>query len=96
MRYLKDLKFNFTNFFAFFITSCCFFVWFYIVMRPIRADNPHIAEVRTYVGNILILVIGYFFGSSKATKESKDQLDNIHNQIKSYGKDNETKTETPE
>ena len=76
-QFIEGIRFNFINFFAFYIFTCCAGMWVFISVNPFPA-NPHLAEIRTYCGNIMLLIVGFFFGSSKSNSQ-KDQT--IHTVI---------------
>lgn len=74
-QFVDGIRFNFINFFAFWIFNICAGIWIVILFEKTARDNPHVAEIRTACQTIMVLVIGYFFGSSKSNSQ-KDQTIN--------------------
>lgn len=70
--FIDGIRFNFVNFFAFWIFNCCFFIWLVITLGKYYVDSPHVAEIRNTCGNLALIIVGYFFGSAKASA-SKDE-----------------------
>jgi hypothetical protein len=81
-KFIDGIRFNYINFFAFWIFNCCIGLWFYIVMSDVHRDNPHVAEIRTACGSIVLIVIGYFFGASQNSKKKDDTIQEIITQQK--------------
>lgn len=74
---LKDLltgfKKNFQELLTLIIVFLCFGMLTFIMLSK-DSTNPHVAEIRTVVGNILILCLGYWFGSSNGSKKKEEQI----------------------
>jgi hypothetical protein len=87
--FIGDIKFNFINFFAFWIFNVCACVWFIITLHfEAIKGNEHVAEVRTLTGNICVLIVGFFFGASKSGSK-KDEV--IHSMSETAKNISETK-----
>jgi hypothetical protein len=75
--FFENTRFNFVNFFAFTVFMICASIWLVIILLKSRVDNPHIAEIRTLTGNIVLLIIGFFFGASQSTKKKDETVDKV-------------------
>src|SRR4051812_23168739 len=76
-QFIDGIRFNFINFFAFWIFNVCAGIWIVILFNKTTKDNPHVAEIRTACQTIVVLVIGYFFGSSKLGSKKDEVIQQV-------------------
>lgn len=76
-RFFSDMKFNFVNFFAYSFFVAYVFLSAIIIIQDAHANNPHVAEIRNQIGNICLLIVGFYFGASKGSKQKDDSLQEV-------------------
>lgn len=72
----KGFKDGFQNWLTIFILVVCFTIFIIIIFGKYK-ENPHVAEIRTYVGNVILIVIGYHFGSSRGSANKEKIIGNL-------------------
>lgn len=89
-KFFDSIRFNFPNFFAFWIFNSCLGVWLIIMLSGNKFDSPHLAEIRTSCQNIMIAVVFYYYGASQNSKKKDDTIQQMIDQTKT--KDDTIKT----
>lgn len=74
IKLFKDVKFNFINVLTLLLVLLCFVFFFWICSDRASEDNHNIGEVKTALINVLLLVIGYHFGSSRSSAKKDDTI----------------------
>lgn len=52
-------------------------VIFYVLFREVKTNDSTTLMILTTSGNIAMLVLAFYFGSSKGSKDKQDQLDKL-------------------
>lgn len=73
MTWIKDIKFNFLNFFSFCILAACFFYFFWISGSK-NPENHNIGEIKTALISLVTLIAGYHYGSSKNSVKKDETI----------------------
>lgn len=78
---IDGVKFNFQNFFAFLIVACCFCYFFWISGNKAATNNHNIGEIKTALISLVMLVVGYYFGSSKSSARKDEVISDMQQTI---------------
>jgi hypothetical protein len=75
--FINSVRFNFVNFFAYSFFLAYVFLSAIIIIQDAHASNPHVSEIRNQIGNICLIIIGFYFGASKGGKEKDEALHTV-------------------
>lgn len=80
MKSLFDgLKVNFINVVALLLLTACISYFFWI--SGIKSENHNIGEIKTALINVVMLIVGYYFGSSKSSAKKDDTINTMQDTI---------------
>ena len=72
--FFKNLNFNFHHLLALIVVITCFVYFFYISGKGFsQVQNNNIVDVKTILGNILVMVIMHYFRQQGDKKKEDDQ-----------------------
>lgn len=84
MPFERDIRtgkasFSFINFMAVLVVSGCFVYFFWISIPPKMEinENRNIGEVKTVLIAAFMLVLGFYFGSSKAVQSKDTKIEEL-------------------
>lgn len=72
--FFKNLNFNFQHLLALIIVVSCF-VYFFYISGPHYAtvQNNHVVDVKTILGNVLVMVIMHYYRQPEKKKEDEQK-----------------------
>jgi hypothetical protein len=76
-QFIDGIKFNFINFFAFWVFNVCAAISMFIVLYDPSGKNVQLASIQSNNNNIILLLIGFFFGSSKSNSKKDDTISTV-------------------
>lgn len=78
---LNCIKINFNNLLALCILCVCFSYFFWISGSKVPETNHNIGEIKTAMISIVMLIVGFYFGSSKSSSKKDDTIQQMQNNL---------------
>jgi heme/copper-type cytochrome/quinol oxidase subunit 4 len=73
--FFEGMKYNFIDFFAFIVFGACLYYLFFISEKTTLSTN--VAEIKTAVIAIMMIIANYYWGSSKASSKKDDSINTM-------------------
>lgn len=78
---MKGFKVNFLNVLAFMVVFCSFAFFMWVVWQNYKDTNNYLSQILTAIIAMNMLILNFFFGSSKSSQTKDDTIASMQNNI---------------